>query len=170
MRFRMQQNHMIDFLFPVILLFMFALSSLTVILLAAGVYRSTTEHSSLHDTSRTSLSYISEKIHQSDQSGLASIEHLEGVDMLVLEQPFQGETYCTYIYAYDNELRELFIKKGTPITLSAGRTILPVNHFTMQALQDDLFRFSCTDTQSRQASIIVTVRSTNDEKQQRRAS
>ena len=47
MRFRTQQNHMIDFLFPVALFFVFAVSAMTVILLATGIYRSTTEHSSL---------------------------------------------------------------------------------------------------------------------------
>ena len=46
MRFRTQQNHMIDFLFPVALFFVFAVSAMTVILLATGIYRSTTEHSS----------------------------------------------------------------------------------------------------------------------------
>ena len=54
-----RQNHMVDFLFPVALLFVFALSALTVILLATRVYQTTTENSSLNYTARTSLSYIS---------------------------------------------------------------------------------------------------------------
>ena len=66
MRFRLKQRHMIDFLFPVALFFVFALSALTVILLATQIYRSTTENSSLNYTARTSLSYISEKVHQND--------------------------------------------------------------------------------------------------------
>ena len=60
MRFRMKRNHMIDFLFPVALFFVFALSALTLILLAARIYQSTTENSSLNYSSRTCLSYISE--------------------------------------------------------------------------------------------------------------
>ena len=73
MRFRTKRRHMIDFLFPVALFFVFALSALTVLLLAARIYQSTTENSSLNYTSRTGLSYISEKIHQNDLGGHVSI-------------------------------------------------------------------------------------------------
>ncbi len=52
MRFRVKQRHMIDFLFPVALFFVFALSALTVILLATQIYKSTTENSSLNYTRR----------------------------------------------------------------------------------------------------------------------
>ena len=50
MRFHTQRKHMIDFLFSVALFFVFALSALIVILLAARIYQSTTEHSSLNYT------------------------------------------------------------------------------------------------------------------------
>ena len=59
-----QRNHVIDFIFPISLFFVFAVSSLVVILLAANIYRSTTRESIDQDASRTVLSYISEKIHQ----------------------------------------------------------------------------------------------------------
>ena len=65
---------MIDFLFPVALFFVFALSALTVILLAARIYQSTTESSSLNYTARTSLSYINEKIHQNDCDGAVYLD------------------------------------------------------------------------------------------------
>ena len=42
MQNKTQRSHMVDFLFPVALLFVFALSALAVILLATEVYRSTT--------------------------------------------------------------------------------------------------------------------------------
>ena len=66
MKLRNRHSHMIDFLFPVVLFFVFTLSALTVILLAAGIYQSTTEKSTLNDSARTSLSYITEKVHQND--------------------------------------------------------------------------------------------------------
>ena len=47
MGFRLKRRHIIDFLFPIALFFVFALSALTLILLAAGIYQSTTERSSL---------------------------------------------------------------------------------------------------------------------------
>ena len=106
MRFRTKHKHMIDFLFPVALFFVFALSALTVILLAAKIYQSTTEHSSFNYTSRTCLSYIAEKIHQNDVGGTVSIGTFDGCDALVLEQAHGEDTYYTYIYVHENELKE----------------------------------------------------------------
>ena len=43
MRFRNRSGHIIDFLFPLVLFFVLAVSALTVILFAANVYREVTE-------------------------------------------------------------------------------------------------------------------------------
>lgn len=40
-----QTSHMIDFLFPLALFFCFAVSAIVLILMATGIYRSTTESS-----------------------------------------------------------------------------------------------------------------------------
>ena len=66
MKFRTRQKHIIDFIFPVALFFVFALCALTVLLLSARIYQSTTDSSSRNYTARTGLSYVSEKIHQND--------------------------------------------------------------------------------------------------------
>lgn len=149
MRFQIKRKHMIDFLFPIALFFVFALSALTVILLAARIYQDTTENSSLNYTSRTCLSYISEKVHQNDLQGSVSLGSFDGCDALIMEQRHDGETYCTYIYTYDNELKELFIKEGAEASASSGRTILEVENFSIEKLTDDLLRFSCTDKKIR---------------------
>ena len=105
MRFQTKQKHMIDFLFPVALFFVFALSALTVILLAARIYQSTTESSSLNYTARTSLSYINEKIHQNDCDGAVYLDEFDGCQALVMEQAHNNERYYTYIYIYGQELK-----------------------------------------------------------------
>lgn len=81
-----QRNHVIDFIFPISLFFVFAVSSLVVILLAANIYQSTTRESIDQDASRTILSYISEKIHQGDFEGSVSIDTLEDKPCLLLEE------------------------------------------------------------------------------------
>lgn len=161
MRFRTQQNHMIDFLFPVALFFVFAVSAMTVILLATGIYSSTTEHSSLNYTARTSLSYICEKIHQNDIDGDVAIGSFDGCDSLILKQTHQQDTYQTYIYVYNNELKELFVKEGVSASAKNGRTILAVEDFSMDTLKDGVFRFSCTDSKGYQDTLIVGIRSKN---------
>lgn len=159
MQLRTRQNHMIDFLFPVALLFVFAVSALAVILLAANIYRSTTEHSSLNYTARTSLSYISEKIHQNDTGGDVSIGTFDGCDALILKQEYNGETYRTCIYVYQGEIREVFAKEGAKITTDTGRTILEVEDFSMETVKDGVFRFTCTDTNGQEASTTIGIHS-----------
>lgn len=158
MRFRSQKNHMIDFLFPIALFFVFALSAIAVILFATDIYRSATEHSTLNYTAGTSLSYISEKIHQNDENGNVSLGTFEGRDALILEQNFNGTSYFTYIYADQNELKELFVKEGVKTSAAAGKTIVEVKSFTMEKLYDNVFRFSCIDEKNQTASSVITTR------------
>lgn len=160
MRFRTQRNHMIDFLFPVALFFVFAVSALTVILLATNVYRSTTEHSSLNFTAGTSLSYISEKIHQSDENGKVSLGTFDGLDALIIEQEYKDEIYFTYIYTDQNELKELFVKEGVEVNASSGKSILPIESFTMEAIGEHAYSFTCVDKDGQKASSVVSIRST----------
>lgn len=159
MRFRMKRNHMIDFLFPVALFFVFALSALTLILLAARIYQSTTENSSLNYSSRTCLSYISEKIHQNDMDGKVTIGSFDGCDALIMEQNIGEDIYYTYIYANNKELKELFIKDGVTAKASAGRTILEIQNFSMKQLSNNLLEFTCTDKKNQTASTIIGIRS-----------
>ncbi|MDE7187270.1 MAG: DUF4860 domain-containing protein [Lachnospiraceae bacterium] len=156
---RLKRRHMIDLLFPVALFFVFALSAVTLILLAAGIYRSTTENSSLQYTSRSSLAYLSEKIHQCDENGGVYMGTLDGYDALILEQTYGDAVYHTYIYACEEDLKELFIKDGVEAEAKNGRTILEVKDFTLEQISDQLFRFTCTDTEDRTSVAVMGVRS-----------
>ena len=49
MRFRPRHRHVIDLIFPIALFFVFAASSLSVLILAANVYTSTTKRLSIND-------------------------------------------------------------------------------------------------------------------------
>ena len=159
MRFSHQQKHVIDLLFPIALFFVFALSALTVILLATHVYQETTTESSVNYTAQTSLSYIREKISQADADGGVSLTTLDGEDALCLRTTQDGVSYCTYIYVLDGELRELFVSADTAPSATAGRSILPVQSFTMEAVADDLYAFTCISTDNEAAHTVVAVRS-----------
>ena len=58
MQIRRDPHHLIDVLFPAALLFVFAFSAVSVILLATGVYRDTAIHSSRSYTAETALAYL----------------------------------------------------------------------------------------------------------------
>ncbi len=160
MRFSRQQKHVIDMLFPIALFFVFALSALTVIILATNVYQKTTDESALNYTAQTSLSYIREKVSQADENGGISLTTLDGQKALKLTTTENERTYYTYIYALDGELRELFVSaENTPSSAAAGRAILKVQSFDIEAINDNLYAVTCTSENNETARTVIMVRS-----------
>lgn len=159
-----KRKHMIDFLFPIVLFFVFTLSALTILLLAANIYRSTIDSSTMSDNSRTSLAYISEKVLRNDSADSVSVGTLDGCDALILKQVSNNETYYSYIYAYDQELKELFLKKDTKASADSGKTILKIRDFSIEPLSDNLIRFRCTDSNGNASSIIVGLKTDQSQK------
>ncbi len=155
MQLQNRKRHMIDLLFPIALFFIFTLSALMVVLLAARIYQSSVENSSRNDTARTALSYISEKMHQNDTDGSVSLGTFDGYDALILKQDYNGDSYTTYIYAHDNALKELFIKDGANADASNGKKILDIESFSMTQVNENLFHFDCIDQNGHSASIVV---------------
>lgn len=154
MHFNTQKKHVIDFLFPVALFFVFTVSALTVILLASNIYRSTTEHSSLNYTAATSLSYITEKIHQNNHGGIYP-STFDSCDALVIESTYNDSDYLTYIYEYEGELKELFIRKGVPAKAADGTAILPIESFSVKELAPHTLTVCCVDTKGQHVCATV---------------
>ena len=127
MQIRRDPHHLIDVLFPAALLFVFAFSAVSVILLATGVYRDTAIHSSRSYTAETALAYLTEKVHQNDADGQIDIGTFDGCEALQIRQSYGDSDYTTYIYAYEDALRELFVKDGAPASAEDGRAILAVS-------------------------------------------
>ena len=71
------RQHTIDFIFPLAVLFVFAVSAFTVLLLSAHVYADQTARTQSDYQAATPLSYIREKVRQNDQSGALSIGSLD---------------------------------------------------------------------------------------------
>ena len=86
MKLLSQKRHAIDFLFPVTVFFVFTISALTVILLAARIYQSTTDDSQRNYTSGTALSYLTEKLRQNDREDGIFLDELDGTQAVVLRQ------------------------------------------------------------------------------------
>lgn len=155
MRFRSKYSHVIDAVFPIAVFFVFAASALAVLMLSAKIYNSTTTSSADNYTSRTAFAYVSEKIRQSDVNGNISCETREGIDYLVL----QNDTYTTYIYAYDGELKELRLKDGVDASPDAGSDIAALKAFTVQEIADRVFRFDFTFDDGSTCSTVASGRS-----------
>lgn len=159
MKFMQKKTHMIDFIFPVVLLFIFAVSALVVTLFATNVYQGAVDNSTRNDTARTSLSYITEKIHAGDRDGNVELGSFDGCDAVIISDEINGEKYATYIYVYDGQVKELYAKTNAGFKAENGTKILDVNEFSMEEINGDMLRFSCTDDKGKTATDLVGIRS-----------
>ena len=98
---------------------------------------------------------IYEKIRQNDYSGQVSIEEFGGNDALVLSSVYNDEEYCTYIYSYAGQLKELFTKKNITLSPEAGRNILAISEFTVTETDDGLFEITLVDDEHRSETILI---------------
>lgn len=161
MRFQIRNKHLIDLVFPIALLFVFATSSLVVLVLAANIYSSTTNQIQTNDQNRTSLSYISQKMRQNDMGGDISIEKVDDIDCLTIRSSLNGNSYITYIYEYEGVLKELFVNADVRISLKNGKDIMTIDSLSMYEIDDGLFSFLSTDKGGKTNSLIISERSTS---------
>lgn len=160
MKLRTQHTHVIDLIFPIAVFFVFAASSLAVLMLAANIYSRQTADAESNYTTRISLSYVNEKIRQNDVDGGISIRSLEGHDCLAMETTLNDVLYTTYIYAHEGMLKELFIRSDTKAHLKDGRMIMEVADFTMDEIGEGLFRFTSVDPDGNTMTLVTSERST----------
>ncbi len=159
MRFQPRHRHVIDLIFPISLFFVFAASALSVLILAADLYASTTDQLNVNDENRTALSYISEKIRQNDSGGAVDTLSIDGVDCLALSAVYNGTPCTTYIYAYDGLLKELFINDGISFSLNEGQDIMQIASLSISRLDEHLYLFTTVDSTGTESSVIAAERS-----------
>ena len=154
---RQHQNHFIDVLFTLGLLCVFTASALAVVLIGAHVYKSTAEDMDANYTTRTSLSYMAEKIRQHDVSGSVSMGKIEDRDALILLETIEDKEYATYIYEDEGYIKELFTQKENTPKKSQGESILEVTDFTIQETSRGFFRFTAADSKKHSLSLLIHV-------------
>ena len=79
-----QKNHVVDLLFSLALFCVFAASALTIVIMGADVYQKSVNDMNRNSTIRTSLSYLSEKIHQNDAENAIRIDQLNDLPSCLL--------------------------------------------------------------------------------------
>ncbi len=159
MRVRNRNKHVIDLVFPIALFFVFVVSALMVVMLAANVYGNNTDALQVNDESRTALSYVSEKVRQSDAGGGMKIIDIEGTQCLSLPAEYGGNDYVTYIYKYGGALKELFVRNDAPISLKSGTDIAEISDMSMEEEEKGLYRFTIIDSEGKASSLTLAERS-----------
>ena len=154
-----QKNYMVDFIFTLSLFGVFAIAALLVVVIGANVYRSTVNTQDTNAVKRTSVAYVAEKIRQNDVSDSIFVGDVEGAPALVLNSTYGENIYSTYIYMYDGNLRELFVRASDSPSLIAGQIITGISGFSIESVSDQLYYISITDKDGENLSLYINTKS-----------
>ncbi len=155
----------IDSVFVIALFTMFAVTAFLLILIGAKQYQHTADTMDANYESRTISSYLTEKIRQSDSQGQISIVELENLSALALETVENDVTYITYIYYYDNALREIVVNDSSVFSLGTGQEIIKTGGFETELLDDDLLKITITTTNEEKQTLFLSLHSTGRKEQ-----
>lgn len=159
MKIKTSNRHMIDIVFPLALFFVFAASALIVLILAADLYGSSADRLQVNDEGRTALSYVSEKVRQSDTGGSMKVAEVDGIPCFVLSAEYNNTEYATYIYEYDGMLKELFIRSNAQVSLKDGMDIIEIRSFSVNKKGENLYQFAAVNSQGTESSLLISERS-----------
>ena len=152
-----------DSVFIIALFTMFAVTAFLLILIGAKQYQHTADVMDANYESRTISSYLTEKLRQNDSQGTVLITDLDGVPALALETIENDITYTTYIYYFENALREIVVNKSSVFSLDSGQEIIQTGGFAAELISDDLIKITITTTQNEKQTMFISLRSSRKE-------
>ena len=144
--FKERTSKKIDMVFVLALLTLFAATSLALVLIGAKQYRLVTNTMTENHEDRTTSSYLAEKIRQNDTSGAIAIRDLKGVPALSIVTEESDVTFITYIYFYEDALRELVVTESSMFSLSSGEAIITLKGCDFSMENSSLIRAEVTDS------------------------
>jgi predicted lactoylglutathione lyase len=153
------KHHLLDIIFVLSLFCLFAILALFVVVLGANVYKSISVSMTQNYNSRTSMSYLTEKVRQADMADNISAGEVAGADALVLRQDIGGSMYETWIYVSDGELYEVLVGEGTQVNAGSGQAIMELENLTVEEEAANLLLVSVTDTDGYTFSSMVCLKS-----------
>ncbi|MDL2237764.1 DUF4860 domain-containing protein [Christensenellaceae bacterium OttesenSCG-928-K19] len=157
---KQKDQHIIDIVFVLSLFCVFAVLALFVVVLGANVYQSISGVMTENYNVRSSISYLTEKIHQGDSHGDIVIEKFGEGDALVLSQEIEGAVYETWIYLNEGSLTELMVPEGTEFDPESGQAIMELSDLVLESLDGRLFRITAVDVDGNNYDTMVSLKGT----------
>ena len=156
MRKLKKRNSIADDALVLILFMVFTLCSLLLIVLGAGVYKSTVNNIEQSFSSRTALTFVTKKIRQSDGDEIF-LGKLEDVDAIVIKEKINERDCVTYLYYYDGYLYEQFALESTNIGLESGQKLLQLEGFACEE-KDEALIIKAMGKDKKELSTVVNIK------------
>ncbi len=146
-----KKSHSIDFLFIVILFFVFVVICVLLVSIGSNAYKTMSDRQTNNNMARTTLSYITNKVRQCSGNESITIEEKNGVKILNIHNKSDANDYSTLIFYRNGYLKEATVLANDDYTLDFGSNLIQLKGFDMSISQDG-------------ATLFVTVVDNNDTK------
>jgi hypothetical protein len=148
------KKHVVNVMFTVLLLGVFALAAIFVAVLGAEVYQSSAAKMQANFDTRTSLVYIAEKVRQSASTDF-DVRDLDGSPALVVTESYDdGNDYETWIYATSGKLYETTVQAGTEVAAGSGQAIMDMKSMDFK-VEGNLVRITSVNDAGDEESLTI---------------
>jgi len=162
MNFAKRDRSIIDFVFILALFCAFMITALFVVLFGSKVYQKTVSDMDTNFSSRTALSYITEKIRAHDFAGGVDVADIDeasvnGHSILVLYTTSEYGEFATYMFVKDGYLKEYTSPIDAEFDDERGANVLEIQEFRVKKMNDSLYSFYVVDAKGNETNFYVSL-------------
>ncbi|MBQ8151725.1 MAG: DUF4860 domain-containing protein [Firmicutes bacterium] len=148
-----QKKHYVDIIFIIVLVGLFALSSVMLALLGVNVYRTSSTGTNGQNLDTASL-YFAQKVRQCEDKSLVHVETLaDDIPALVMDSTKGGKELETWFYVYDDTLKEVTVLKGNNVAPEYGQEIMSMKTVDYEIVSGDLLQVNMVGTDGSSSTI-----------------
>lgn len=130
------------FIFVMLLYLIIVIFSIMIISLGKNIYDNINEDRNINYELRVSLSYIANRIRQSDKNNSVELSQLHNIDAILINEIYDEDKYQTWIYFYEDGIYEMLTDEGSPFELSEGLKIIEIDSFEIEEIKNELFKLT----------------------------
>ena len=154
------ERHIIDMIFVIALLFLFAMSALMLIAIGSSIYIRGVNSMQKNYDRRTAYAYITEKIRQNDAQGNISSDTFNKSGAIRIDSTEGGKDYVTYIYDYDGALMELKARADVENLLpETGQRIMDIDSLEINTLGGGILEVTIALQDGEEITFVTSKRS-----------
>ncbi len=151
-------NHAVGGLFIFCLIALFAVLAVTLTLTGMRAYQSVNEASIGNSEAQIVLSYLLNKTHAMDATDAVSIQEVDGIQYLCLDEVYDTEVYQTRIYALDGQMQEYYCGAADPFEPELGNPLADVKQLSFAMESPRMLTVSVTLPDGTQEELHIALR------------
>jgi len=136
-----------QFIFIMLLFLIIVILSVMIIILGENIYENINEDRTNNYELRVSLSYIANKVRQSDKTNTVNLKTLNDENAIVINEVYDDEHYETWIYFYDNAIYEILTDENSTFNMEDGMKIIDIDSFNILQIKDNLYKFTASNNE-----------------------